>query len=61
MAKYKFICIGCGSDRVLFESWVEWDLKKQEHVVYNIFPDDAFCIECDGPIGSNYKKVKIDE
>lgn len=42
------VCRTCGSTKVLFDAFAEWDHEKQELVLQNTF-DDAVCEgKCDG-------------
>lgn len=45
--RVKYVCKKCGSDDVRRDSFVAWDVEKQEWVFDAIF-DYAHCCGCDG-------------
>jgi hypothetical protein len=47
MAKVRKVCKHCGSENVAKDAWSNWDVDKQEWVLYDVF-DYEFCKTCEG-------------
>jgi hypothetical protein len=45
--KVNYICVSCGSDRVLSDSWAIWNPATQQMELESTF-DNFHCVECDG-------------
>ena len=49
------VCAECGSNDVLLNAAVRWDMEAQEYIVANIFNDGHSCNYCDS--GCRIKEV----
>lgn len=56
--RVQMICKYCGSDQVLADAYVKWDIETQEWEVANIFEKGAVCEVCDGETRIVEKKIK---
>ena len=45
--KIKYVCTRCGSDDVLCDAYVEWDVVEQQWSLQNTFGRGAWCNACD--------------
>lgn len=45
--KVKKVCANCGSDNVVTDAWVSWDIDSQQWVIDDIFDND-YCKSCEG-------------
>jgi hypothetical protein len=45
--KINKVCKTCGSDKVLFDAYAEWNYQEQKFELHSEF-DQAFCLDCDG-------------
>ena len=43
------VCANCGSDDVLINAAVRWDINRQEYIVANVFDGGHDCGDCGNP------------
>lgn len=41
-------CLECGSIDVKVDAWAIWNIEKQEWVLSDYYPNNAYCEYCDG-------------
>lgn len=54
--KIKYICSECGSEKIKFDAWAEWDSETQQMKVMKTF-DYTYCENCEGEC--RVKEVEI--
>jgi DNA-directed RNA polymerase subunit RPC12/RpoP len=57
MAKYNYVCSTCGSENVLRDAWVAWNVERQKWELVSTF-QAAFCEDCEG--GASLDAIEID-
>jgi DNA-directed RNA polymerase subunit RPC12/RpoP len=45
--KFTYVCVHCGSERVLRDAWAAWDSDSQSWELTSVF-DAAHCEDCEG-------------
>jgi hypothetical protein len=56
--KYRKVCMECGSEDLLFDAYMYWDVDYQEYRLNGIY-DNTYCNSCGGEC--NYVDVLIKE
>lgn len=51
--KFKKSCPNCGSDDIVRDAWVEWDVDAQRWVLLDFF-DNTFCSACEASFDSDH-------
>lgn len=46
--KVRMVCSVCHSPEVLADAYVQWDVSRQDWVVFSVFEKGGHCDECDG-------------
>ena len=56
----KVVCATCGSEDLIFDGRVKWNVEKQEWEVYYVDHDEnPYCNECEDEC--EYKEVTLDD
>jgi hypothetical protein len=61
MAKRIKVCSACGSDNVVSDAWVRWDVASQEGVLDDVFPGDDFCHACEAGTTIKDREIEAEE
>ena len=57
--RIKMVCTECGSDEVLADAYVQWDVEKQDWIVQNVFEKGGYCDTCEGE--ARYEEVELND